>query len=267
MDINRKSSPHEKGLLMGTYEQHALSGRVCLVTGGSSGIGAACCLLLAQAGAKVIVGYNNGHDRAAVVLATLPGQGHTLQRLSLTDTASHPEIAESIRQRYGQLNLLVNSAGFTKKVDHKDLDTLDPDLFSTVLQGNVVGTYSIIRSLLPLLATSDEALVVTISSIAGFTGGGSNMAYAASKAALDILSVSLAKAFGPQVRFLSISAGSVDTGFVANRTREQLQARASETPLGKIIKPQDIAESVFACATLFKAATGAKLVVDGGQCL
>jgi 3-oxoacyl-[acyl-carrier protein] reductase len=165
------------------------------------------------------------------------------------------------------VHILVNSAGYTQRIAHVDLDALTPELFNRLLLANAGGPYSITRALMPLLRASGDAVVVNVSSVSAFTGSGSNIAYCAAKAALDTMTQSLARAFGPQVRFLSVSPASVDTGFVAGRSRAELQKKAAQTPLGRIVTPDDVAAAVLACVTHLRTATGARIVIDGGQTL
>ncbi len=244
-----------------------LIGKVALVTGGSSGIGAATARALAAEGARLVVGYHRGEDRARAVVASLPGEGHLALAVDLEDLASPVEVAQALAERTGRLDMLVNSAGYTRRIAHADLDTLTPELFNTLLRANVGGPYALTRALLPLLRASGAGLVVNVSSVSAFTGAGSNIAYCAAKAALDTMTMSLARAFGPAVRFLSVSPAAVDTGFVEGRSREELQKKAASTPLGRVVTAEDVAEAVLACATHLKTATGTRLVIDGGHTL
>jgi 3-oxoacyl-[acyl-carrier protein] reductase len=243
----------------------ALSGRVVVVTGASSGIGAACARLFALEGARVVVGYNTGADRARHLVEELAGSGHVVMPMSLEDTASHAQLHDRIRDAMGHVDVLVNSAGYTRRIAHTDTGTLTPDLFNAILTANAGGAYSISRALLPLLQASGNGLVVSVSSISAFTGSGSNIAYCAAKAALDTMTMSLARAFGPAVRFLCVSPASVDTGFIEGRSHDELAAKAARTPLGRVVTPQDVALAVLACATHLKTATGTRIVIDGGH--
>ncbi|WP_423458695.1 SDR family NAD(P)-dependent oxidoreductase [Ottowia sp. VDI28] len=244
-----------------------LTGKFAIVTGGSSGIGAACARALASEGAQVVVTYHRGQERAEAVLKELPGTGHLAIALVLDDIDSHEAFAERVGRETGRVDILVNSAGYTQRIAHADLDTMDGKLFNEILLANAGGPFSITRALLPLLQNSGDGLVVNISSVSAFTGSGSNVAYCAAKAALDTLTMSLARAFGPKVRFLSVSPASVDTDFVAGRSREELQKKAAQTPLGRVVTPEDVANAVLACATHLKTATGTRLVIDGGHTL
>lgn len=244
-----------------------LNGKVAVVTGGSSGIGAATVRTLANEGAVVVIGYNQGQDRAEALRATLPGDGHHTLRLPLEDASAHAAAADWLEATCGKVDVLVNSAGFTQRIAHSDLSKLDSTLFNQILTANAGGPYSITRSLLPLLRAAGDAVVVNVSSVSAFTGAGSNIAYCAAKAALDTMTQSLARAFGPQVRFLSVSPASVDTDFVAGRDRAELERKAAQTPLGRIVTPGDVAEAVLACVTHLRTATGARIVIDGGHSL
>jgi 3-oxoacyl-[acyl-carrier protein] reductase len=104
-----------------------------------------------------------------------------------------------------------------------------------------------------------------VSSVAAFTGLGSNIAYCAAKAAMDITAVSMARAFGPEVRFLSVSPASVDTDFVPGRSRDEMLKKAAATPLGRLVSPEDVALAVLACVTHLRTATGTRIVIDGGH--
>lgn len=244
-----------------------LNNQVVLVTGGSNGIGADCVRQFAQHGARVVIGYNRGRDRAEALLRELPGTGHGVMYVPLEDSGVHAEIATSVQQSLGRLDILVNSAGYTRRIAHNDLETLTPALFNQLLTANAGGTFSLTRALMPLLKQSGMGLVVNVSSVSAFTGSGSNIAYCAAKAAMDTMTLALARAFGPAVRFVCVSPASVDTGFVEGRSREEIEKKALKSPLGRLVQPHDVALAVLACATHLKTATGTRIVIDGGASL
>jgi 3-oxoacyl-[acyl-carrier protein] reductase len=242
-----------------------LNGKVAFVTGGSNGIGAAVVRSLACAGAQVAIGYHSSLERAQKVAGELPGCGHSIVRLSLEDVASIKAAASELLSKSSRLDILVNSAGFTSPVPHHDLAALDDELFGSILMANACGPYSVIRALVPLLKVSGNAVVVNVSSISAFTGSGSNIAYCAAKAALDTMTMSLARALGPDIRFLCVSPGAVATSFVAGRDRTSLEKGAASTPLQRVVEPEDVAQAVMACITHLKASTGTRILVDGGR--
>jgi 3-oxoacyl-[acyl-carrier protein] reductase len=245
----------------------SLAGKVALVTGGSNGIGRAAVRILAAEGASVIIGYNKGRDRAESVMAELPGSGHRVQQLTLEDAASIAAAAEATKAAYGKLDVLVNSAGFTRPVPHNNLDGLDDALFDAIMVANVRGPFAMTRAFRGLLEAGGDSVIVNVSSIAAFTGSGSNIAYCASKAALDTMTISLARVLGPKIRVMGVSPGAVATDFVAGRGRPELEKLAQATPLKKIVEPEDVAMAIMACVTHLKATTGSYITVDAGRFL
>lgn len=244
-----------------------LAGRVAVVVGGSSGIGAASVHALAAAGATIAIGYHAGRDRAEALVAALPGRDHSCFALVLDDSDTIRAAAIWVADRHGRADILVNSAGATRPVPHADLDALDDALVETMLRTNVAGPLATIRAFVPLLKRSRDGVIVNISSISAVTGQGSNIAYCGAKAALDTMTVSLARALGPEIRVLCVSPGAVATGFVAGRDRAALEAMAASTPLRRVVEPEDVARAVLACVTYLTASTGIRITVDGGSTL
>ena len=246
-------------------EELSLSGRVAVVSGGSSGIGAAAARRLAAAGARVAVGYHRGADRAAALIAELPGTGHRAMRMVLEQSETLEAAAAEVRASFGRADILVNSAGFTRPVPHGDLAALDDALWDAILTANVRGVFATIRAFAPLLKAGGDSVIVNVSSISSFTGIGSSIAYCAAKAAVDTMSIALARVLGPEIRVLAVCPGAVDTDFVAGRGRPQLEKLAEATPLKRVTEPDEVALAIMACVTHLKASTGSRIVVDGGR--
>jgi 3-oxoacyl-[acyl-carrier protein] reductase len=244
-----------------------LTGKTAFVTGGSNGIGAAAVRMLAEAGASVIIGYHQGEDRARALMAELPGGGHGIQQLALEDSASVVRAGEAIQAKFPALNVLANSAGFTRPIPHHQLDELDDAFMDAMLIANVRGPFSVIRALAPALKESGDGVIVNVSSVSAFTGAGSSIAYVASKAAIDGITMALARALGPEIRVMCVSPGAVATDFVAGRGRPQLEKLMESSPLGRVTEPEDVARAIMACITHLKATTGDKIIVDGGRYL
>jgi 3-oxoacyl-[acyl-carrier protein] reductase len=249
----------------GFENREPLSGKVAVVTGGSSGIGAASARLLAAAGARVVVGYNKGADRAAALVAQLPGDRHQPIHLPLEDTAEIRKVAAAVGRDFGRADILVNSAGFTRMVPHHDLEALDDDLIDAVLRANVRGVFATIRAFVPLLRASGDGVIVNISSGAGQSGTGSSIIYAASKAALNTMSMALARVLAPEIRVIVVAPGMVHTGFVPGRTEEMMAAAALAAPLKRAIEPEDVAKAVMAAITHLTHTTGSIVAVDAGR--
>jgi 3-oxoacyl-[acyl-carrier protein] reductase len=125
-----------------------------------------------------------------------------------------------VEKEFGRADILVNSAGFTRMIAHADLDTLGDDLIDAILTANVRGPFAMIRSFVPRLHQSGAAVIVNISSIAASYGTGSNIIYGASKAALDTMSMALARVLGPEIRVVCLPQESSTPGScVAARRR------------------------------------------------
>jgi 3-oxoacyl-[acyl-carrier protein] reductase len=255
----------QAGPMASADRQKPLAGKIALVTGATGGIGAAIALKLAQAGATVVAGYNSGRDAAVTLAAELPGNGHIALSAPVTDSAKLDTLADDIRRGFGKLDILVNCAGTTRFVPHADLDALDDDLIDQILRVNVRGVIAVTRATLPLLRASGAGLVVNISSIAATTAMGSNIAYCASKAAVDNLTKSLARALAPEIRVVSVSPGLVDTAFVGGLDPAWRDQQARLTPLGRLGQPEEVASAVLAVAAYLTFTTGSVIPVDGGR--
>jgi len=245
--------------------QTSLENKVALVTGGGGGIGSAICRRLAEAGAQVVVNYNSDATKAQAVADALAGANHRVIQASVTDSNALTRMAQQVADAYGRLDLLVNNAGITRPVPHADLDGLDDEWIDRIFQTNVRGAFAAIRAFQPLLMRSDAGLVINISSIAGRTGVGSNVAYCASKAAMDSMTRSLARALAPEIRVVSVAPGWVWGEYAARFPEEYLQEQIAKTPLGRIAQPEDVAEAVYAVATQLTFSTGCIIPVDGGR--
>jgi 3-oxoacyl-[acyl-carrier protein] reductase len=242
-----------------------LKGNVAVITGASGAIGAATAHRMAEAGASVVVGYNSKREAAEAVAKALPGAGHSALRIPMLESASIREAAALIERDYGRCDILVNSAGFTRLVPHHDLEALDDDLIDAIFAANVRGPFATIRAFAPALKRSGAGVIVNISSAAAITGSGSNIAYGASKAALDTMSLSLARVLGPEIRVMTVSPAAVDSAFVPGRTTAMVEKAATTTPLKRVVKADEVAQAVMAAVVNLTATTGWIIPVDGGK--
>lgn len=244
-----------------------LDGRVAVIAGGTGAIGIASARRLAALGARCVLLYRSGSaDEAAAMAAALPGSGHGAIRADITDSATLKSAAEQAAAAHGGvIHILINSAGHTKAVAAADLDGLTDELIDDILRANFRGVFATIRAFAPLLKASGDGLIVNISSIAGFTGTGSNLAYVAAKAGLDVVGDALARALAPAVRVISVSPGVVDSSFVPGRGPDFNAKAAATMPLRRVGTVDDVAAAVQACATTLRYATGTRIVIDGGR--
>jgi len=243
---------------------NSMTGQVAIVTGGGGGIGSAICRRLAHAGVQTII-IDLQHEKAQALVDSLPGENHMVSSASITDSAALKALAAQIADRYGTVDLLVNNAGVTTPVAHDDLDGLSDEWIDRIFQVNWRGSFACVRAFRDLLRAEDGGTVVNISSIAGTTGVGSNVAYCASKAAIDSMTRSLGRALAPEIRIVSVAPGWVMGEYAKRFDPAYLQQQIDLTPVGRLATPEDVADTVWAIATTLTLMTGNIVPVDGGR--
>ncbi|MBC7938299.1 MAG: SDR family oxidoreductase [Chitinophagaceae bacterium] len=246
-----------------------LDGQVAVITGGSGAIGMASARRLAALGARVVLLDRADAAQAAPLQASLPGDGHFAVQASVTDTPSLHRAAAEVLERTGGASILINAAGYTQAVHTGDLDGLTDELIDAMFAVHWRGSFASIRAFAPQMkaqaAKGGDAVVVNLSSIAGQNGQGSNLAYAAAKAAVDAMTKGLAKSLGPQIRLLAVAPGVVDTAFVAGRDAGFNERVGATLPLKRVGVADDVAAAIVACCTLMRYATGSVFTADGGR--
>ncbi len=259
-----------------------------LVTGGSGEIGSAICRKFAENGFDVIITYNSNAQKAEKLLVELNEitrqsthnlsliAHHSIFHAPTTDLQKVEELRLFVNEKYGKLDVLVNNAGITTPVKHEDLKGLSDEWIDKIMQTNFRGSFAMCRAMKELLingktnsqlTTYNSSLIVNISSIAGIYGIGSNVAYCASKAALDSMTRSLARALAPDIRVVSVSPGFVEGEYTKNFDPIFLKNQMDNTPLGRFAMGDDVANAVFAVATQLTFSTGNIITVDGGRLL
>lgn len=242
-----------------------MSQSTVVVTGATGGIGSAICRRLATDGHAVVVGYNSRAEKADEMAAQLPGSGHLAMRLPVLDTEVLTGAADELAGEVAAVDALVNCAGYTVPVPHDDLQGLTDDVIDRIFQINWRGPFATVRAFEPLLLKAESPVVVNISSVAGVTGQGSNVAYCASKAALDSMTRSLARAFGPCMRVVSVSPGWVRGEYADRMPGDVIKVQEAATPQGRLATPDDVAAAVRACISDLVLTTGSIIPVDGGR--
>lgn len=253
-------------------EQDGFKGKTAIVTGSATGIGAAIAVGLAACGANVIVNYSKSESEAHTTAEAVRVRGARVHLVQ--GNVAHDEdcrkVAIAARDAFGGIDILVNNAGTTKFAAHDDLGALSAEDFTQIYAVNVIGPFQMIRACVPALKASGAGAIVNISSVAGTSGLGSSVAYAASKGALNTMTLSLARALGPQIRVNAICPGYVETRwfkdrFGAERTAQISSQQAEATPLKHAGLPDDIADAaIFLCSRASRHITGEMLQVDGG---
>ena len=245
--------------------------RVAIITGASSGIGAAAAKMMAERGVRVTLNYAGNTAGAEAVVAACKGAGSEalLVQGDVSDDAVCRGIVQETLDKWGRLDVLVNNAGTTKSADMRNLDALNAEDFQRIYGVNAIGTYQMVRAAAPALKASGEGSIVNTSSIAGLTGLGSSMAYAASKAAINTMTLSLARSLAPEVRVNAICPGFVDSEWWAKQhdeaTIEKLRKSAvSTTLLGRGASSEDVAEVLVFYALGARSVTGQLIVIDNG---
>jgi len=236
-------------------------GKVVLVTGSSSGIGEATARAFAADGATVVVNSRASVTEGERVAASL---GATYVQADVSDEAQARALVAATLERHGRLDVLVNNAGTTSVIPHHDLDAATLEVWRRIFDVNVFGTWAVTVAAMEALRDARGA-VVNVSSIAGLRATGSSIPYAASKAALNHLTVLLAKVVGPEVRVNAVAPGLVDTPW----TKDWDEIRAlvgALAPLRRSGQPEDVAQVVLALAAA-PYVTGQVVAVDGGLTL
>lgn len=248
-------------------------GKIVLVTGASTGLGAALALGAATRGAKaVIINYAKSAVEAEATAAAVRAAGAeaVIVQGDVAEDGDCRAIAAAA-DKFGRIDALANNAGVTKFApQHGDLDALTREDFLRLYAVNVVGPFQMLRAARPLLEASERAAVLMVSSIAGVTGIGSSVAYAASKGALNTMTLSLARTLGPKIRINAICPGFIDTPWhgklmsneVVDRMRENSK---NNTPLKAASSPEDIADAgLFFMSDASRHVTGETLLIDAG---
>lgn len=248
-----------------------LTDSVAIVTGSSSGIGAATALALADRGCHVVINYSRNNSGAEAVAEQCRARGveALVQQADVAEDDDCRALVNATLECFGRLDVLVNNAGTTKFCDHADLHGLSKDDFLNLYSVNTVGAFQMVRAAEAALREREVAHVINMASIAGITGVGSSIAYAASKGALVTLTMSLARVMGPQVRVNAICPGFVQGEWLAKGLGQETYDRTLAgirqiAPLSDTATPERIADMAVGIITGMDWTTGETFIIDGG---
>jgi 3-oxoacyl-[acyl-carrier protein] reductase len=260
------AAPLQKGHLMD------LSNKTAIVTGSATGLGASVALKLAARKANLVINYTKSEAEAKETKEACEKAGSKaiMVQADVSNDTDCQRLAKEAIDAFGGIDILVNNAGISKFANHAKLDELSSEDFHKIYDVNVVGAYQMIRAAAPSMKERGYGAVVNISSIAGVVGIGSSVAYAASKGALNTMTISLARALAPEIRVNAVCPGFIETRwFIEKAGQEVFDAVAKQnretSPLKKSAPPDDIADSVVFLATEgSNHITGETLIVDAG---
>ncbi len=238
--------------------------KAALVTGSATGIGRAVAVRLAQQGLAVAINYSRSEAEALETLEAVrrhdvPG---IVCRANVGDDRAVREMVSRCRDEWGGLDVLVNNAATTRFIEHADVDALTDEVWDEILGVNLKGTFYCSRAALSMLQERSGS-IVNVTSIAGLHGNGSSIPYAASKAAVNCMTMSLARAFAPKVRVNAVAPGAVLTRWLADH-QGMVERYAAAAPMRRAATPDDVADAVLFLSLGNTLITGQVIVVDGG---
>ena len=244
---------------------------VAIVTGSAAGLGAEIAKQLAAKGCRVTVNYSKSEKEANSVAAACEKTGAEalVVRADVAVDDDCRRLAAETMDKWGRVDALVNNAGITVFADHADLEALSAEDFQRLYAVNVIGAYQMVRAVVPHMKAAGSGSIVNISSIAGVIGIGSSVAYAASKGALNTMTLSLARALAPEIRVNAICPGFIGTRWWTERLGEEKYAAMVKqieemTALSKASGPADIAETAVWFIEGGAHVTGQTLIADAG---
>ncbi|MBW2372705.1 MAG: SDR family oxidoreductase [Deltaproteobacteria bacterium] len=248
-----------------------VEGRAALITGGGTGVGRATALDLARRGCSVAVNYSRSADDAEQTAADARALGvrALAVQADVADDAQCRSLVETAVAELGRLDALVQSAGVTVFVPHADLDKVQAQDWEHLMAVNVVGAFQCARAARGPLEVAGDGEIVNVSSVAGIAGVGSSIPYCASKAALNNLTLTLARALAPKIRVNAVAPGFITGRWLAgglgdayDAIKGAMEARA---PLGRVCDPEDVAAAILSLITGSDLVTGQIVAVDGGM--
>ena len=240
--------------------------RVAVITGGGTGIGRASGLALAKEGFNVVVNYSRSTREAEETAGDIEKVGVRAAAVQgdVSDRLAAENLIKQAIDRFGRVDVLVNSAGMTKFIPYPKLDEIDDETFDRIMRVNVYGAFYTSRAAARSMLERGDGAIVMIASIAGYGTNASSIPYAVSKGAMITLTKTLARALAPKVRVNAVAPGVVETRWVGDNEEFKAQGRAA-TPLGRNAMAEDVAAAVRYLAVDASFVTGQVHNVDGGR--
>jgi 3-oxoacyl-[acyl-carrier protein] reductase len=248
-----------------------VAGKVAIVTGGGTGVGRATALELARRGCSVAVNYSRSAaeaEQTAVEVGKLGARGFAF-RADVADDAACRALVDATVRELGRVDVLVQSAGVTSFIPHANLDAVTADDWQRILGVNLIGAFQMARAVKAPMDAAGAGAIVNVSSVAGIAGVGSSIPYCASKAGMNNLTITLARALAPRIRVNAVAPGFITGRWLAGGLGAAYEpikkAMEAKSPLGRVCEPEDVAAAILSLVCGSDLVTGVVLPVEGGM--
>jgi 3-oxoacyl-[acyl-carrier protein] reductase len=249
----------------------SLAGKVAIVTGGGTGVGRATALQLARQGCHVVINYSRSKADADLTVTAIQGLGVRGMAVlaDVADDAACRMMVDTTMKELRRIDILVNSAGTTQFIPFQELDQVTDEVWERLYKVNVVGAFHCARAVREPMLGGEGGVIINVSSVAALLGQGSSIPYCCTKAALDNLTVSLARTLAPTIRVNGVAPGFIagrwTQGGLGDNYDRIKQAYEQTLPLGRVCEPEDIAACILSLITGSTLVTGQTLTVDAGM--
>lgn len=248
-----------------------MDSKVAIVTGGGTGVGREASLGLARLGYKLVIVYSRSREEAEQTRDEIIALGSEALAIEadVADDAACRRMVQTTLDQWRRIDLLINCAGTTSFVPFHDFEAVTDELWQRLYQVNVVGAFHCARAVREPMLAVGGGLIINVSSVAAQLAQGSCIPYCCTKAALDNLTVSLARTLAPSIRVNGIAPGFIDGRWTRNGLGERYdEVKATyerNLPLGCVCTPKDIADGILSLVTGSRLVTGQTLTVDAGM--
>lgn len=248
-----------------------VEGKGAIVTGGGTGVGRATALDLAKRGCAVAINYSrsSAEAEATAAEATKLGVRAFACRADVADDAACRALVDAAMRELGRVDVLVQSAGVTSFIPHAKLDDVGLDDWQRIFGVNLIGAFQMARAVQKPMNATGAGVIVNVSSVAGIAGVGSSIPYCASKAAMNNLTITLARALAPRIRVVAVAPGFITgrwlEGGLGGAYEPIKKAMEAKSPLGRVCDPSDVSDAIVGLITGSDLVTGVVLPVEGGM--
>lgn len=242
-----------------------LENKVAVITGSSRGIGKAVAILLAKEGAKVVINCKDHVDEAKEVVNAIGEDGAFFIQADVSEENDVKRLVSETIKKFGKIDILVNNAGIIFREGNWESNK---DIWRATLDINLTSAWLMIREVAPIMLERKIGSIVNISSIYGFLGAASVLAYSSAKGGIITMTKAMAKDLAPNIRINAVAPGNVMTDMTKEAGEDVIKFFNEQTPLKRSAEPEEIAKAVlFLASDDASFITGELLIVDGGYSL